>query len=247
MRPKKLKTIGILGGMGPEATAHFLGLIVKNTLAAKDQDHVPVIVSNIPQIPDRTEAILRGGPSPLPLLVRGVKILAEAGVDFAVIPCVSAHFFHSDLAARSPIPVVNLLEETVREVRKKHPRMKKIGLIATTGTVRSGIVHGVFGPAGIEVLTPDARGQRRVMTAIYGKNGIKAGVTAGPARKVIREVAAALVGRGVQGVLAGCTEVPLVLGEEDLAVPLIDPMRIGALACIRKAGGRARKGRRPDR
>jgi aspartate racemase len=247
MSPKKLKTVGILGGMGPEATAHFLGLIVKNTRAAKDQDHIPVVMSSVPQIPDRTEAILRGGPSPLPLLVRGIKVLARAGADFAAIPCISAHYFHRALAARSPIPVVNLLEETVKEIRKKYPRMEKVGLIATSGTVRSGIVHGVFGPAGLEVLTPDPREQRRVMTAIYGPRGIKAGVTVGPPRKVILEIVENLVGRGAQGILAGCTEVPLVLGELDLSVPLIDPMAIGALTCIKKAGGRARKGRRPDR
>jgi aspartate racemase len=125
--------------------------------------------------------------------------------------------------------------------------MEKVGLIATSGTVRSGIVHGVFGPAGLEVLTPDPREQRRVMTAIYGPRGIKAGVTVGPPRKVILEIVENLVGRGAQGILAGCTEVPLVLGEADLSVPLIDPMAIGALTCIKMAGGRARKGRRPDR
>jgi aspartate racemase len=241
------KTIGVLGGMGPEATAFFFDLLVKSTLAAKDQDHIRVIVYNVPQIPDRTDAILRGGPSPLPLLVRGLRMLSRAGADFAVIPCVSAHYFYSALAARSPIPVVNLLEETVKDVRTHHPRMKKIGLMATTGTVSSRMVNDVFEDAGIEILAPGARGQKRVMTAIYGKKGIKAGVTVGPPRRAILEVAAALVRGGAQGILAGCTEIPLVLRDVDLPVPLIEPMRIGALACIRKAGGRTRKGGRPGR
>jgi aspartate racemase len=241
MSPQKLKTIGVLGGMGPEATASFFDLLVKSTRAARDQDHVPVIVCSLPQIPDRTEAILRGGPSPLPFLIRGVKTLRAAGADFAVIPCVTAHYFTPTLAARSSLPVVNLLEETVREVRGRHPGMKRIGLIATLGTVRSRIFHDAFEAAGIEVLVPEARAQARVMNAIYGRKGIKAGVTVGAPRKAILGVAAGLVRRGAQAIVAGCTEVPLVLGDKDLPVPLIEPMRIGALACIRRAGGKARQ------
>ncbi len=247
MSPKKLKTIGILGGMGPEATAYFFDLVVKNARAARDQDHVPVIVYNLPAIPDRTAAILRGGMSPLPHLIRGVKALHKAGADFAVIPCVTAHYFHPALAARSPIPVVHLLEETAADVRKRHPRIRTIGLIASAGTVVSRIVHDAFEAAGIEVLVPSARDQKLVMEAIYGKTGIKAGVTAGPPRKAILDVAARLIRAGAQGIMAGCTEVPLVLGEDDLPVPLVEPMRIGARACIRKAGGRPRAAGRPGR
>jgi aspartate racemase len=241
MSPQKLKTIGILGGMGPEATAYFFSLIVRNTRVSRDQDHIPVVVCSLPQVPDRTEAILHGGPSPLPFFIRGVKTLRAAGADFAVIPCVTAHYFYPALAARSPLPVVNLLEETVREVRGRHPVMKRIGLIATTGTVRSRIFHDAFEAAGIEVLVPDAHAQARVMNAIYGRKGIKAGVTAGAPRKAILGVAADLIRGGAQGIVAGCTEVPLALGNDDLAVPLIEPMRIGVLACIRRAGGKARQ------
>jgi aspartate racemase len=246
-RREKPRTIGILGGMGPEATAYFFDLIIKNTRAAKDQDHVPVIVVNLPAVPDRTAAILRSGPSPLPLLVHGVKVLHKAGAHFAVIPCVTAHYFHHALAARAPIPVIDLLEETAAEVGRHRPRTRKLGLIASDGTVVSRIVHDAFSAVGIEVLVPAARDQKRVTDAIYGKKGIKAGVTAGPPRKAILDVAAGLVRAGAQGIVAGCTEVPLVLGEDDLPVPLIDPMRIGARACIRKAGGRTRAAGRPGR
>jgi len=247
MSPKKLKTIGILGGMGPEATAYFFGLLVKNTQAARDQNHVPVIVYNLPAVPDRTAAILRGGPSPLPHLVRGVKVLHKAGADFAVIPCVTAHYFHPALSARSPIPVVHLLEETAADVRKRHPRVRTVGLIASAGTVVSRIVHDAFEAAGIEVLVPTALDQKKVMDAIYGKKGVKAGITCGPPRRAILDVAAALIRAGAQGIVAGCTEVPLVLGEDDLPVPLIEPMRAGARACITKAGGRTRSAPRPGR
>jgi aspartate racemase len=245
MSRKKPRTIGILGGMGPEATARFFELIVKSTRAARDQGHLPVIVCDLPRIPDRTEAILHGGPSPLPELRRGLAILGRAGADFAVMPCVSAHYFYPALAARSPIPLVHLLEATAAAVRKRRPRITRVGLLATTGSVRSRIFQDVLETSRIEVLVPDARGQKRLMDAIYGRKGIKAGVTSGRPRRIVLDVAASLVRRGARAVVAGCTEVPLVLGEGDLSVPLIDPMRIGAAACIRRAGGTVRRSSSP--
>jgi aspartate racemase len=241
-----MKTVGVLGGMGPEATAYFFTLLIKNTRASRDAEHVPVIICSLPGIPDRTRAILQGGRSPLPFLVRGVRALARAGADFAVMPCVSAHFFYPGLAARSPIPVIHLLGETAADVGKRFPGIKKIGILATTGTARSGIFAEAFRAAGIEVLVPDARAQRRVMNAIYGKRGIKAGVSAGAPREALLGVAADLVRRGARAIVAGCTEVPIAIGAGDLSVPLIDPMLIVARACIRRAGGRLRRAARPE-
>lgn len=238
-----MKTVGILGGMGPEATALFFELVVRNTLARRDQDHVPVIVCDLPQVPDRTAAILGGGPSPVPALARGLELLSRAGAGFAVMPCISAHYFYPALAARSPLAIVHLIEETAAAVRKLRPRIACAGLLATTGTVRSRIVHDAFEAAGIEVLTPAPAGQERLMEAIYGRSGIKAGVTSGPPRAAVLALARQLVRAGAGVVIAGCTEVPLVLRPGDLTVPLVDPMIIGARACVRKAGGRLRPSR----
>lgn len=244
MSRKKLKTVGVLGGMGPEATAYFFDQIILATAAGSDQGHVPVIVYSLPQIPDRTGAILHGGPSPLPLLRRGLRSLERAGANFAVMPCVSAHYFYPRLVARSPLPVLDLLEETLAAVRLLRPVPESIGLIATAGTVRSGIVSSLFEPAGIRVILPSAGDQKRVMTAIYGKTGIKAGFTQGRPREIILEVARKLVRRGAGAVMAGCTEVPLVLRASDLLVPLIEPMAIGARAAVKRAGARLREPRR---
>jgi aspartate racemase len=240
MRQKKLKTIGVLGGMGPEAGAHFFELVVRETAAARDQDHPPTVLYSLPQIPDRTEAILHGGPSPVPALRRGLSVLAEAGADFAVMTCISAHYFLPRVAADSPVPVVNLIDETAKEIRNMRPRPRAVGVIATSGTIRSGVVAEAFAAAGIGVLVPGARDLQRVMTAIYGKKGIKAGFTKGRAREILLEVAKGLVRRGAQAIVAGCTEVPLVLRRSDLRVPLIDPMAIGARAAVRRSGARLR-------
>ncbi len=241
MSRKKLKTIGILGGMGPEAGAYLLERIIHETAAERDQDHPPIIVCSLPQVPDRTEAILHGGPSPVPALRRGLRTLERAGADFAVMSCISAHYFYPRIAPRSPIPLLSLIDETVAAVKKMRPAPRTIGLVATSGTVRSGIIARAFEAAGIAVIVPSARDQKRVMAAIYGKSGVKAGFTEGPARKAVLEIAAGLVRRGAQAIMAGCTEVPLVLRAADLSVPLVEPMTIGARAAIRRAGAQLRR------
>jgi aspartate racemase len=240
MSRKKLLTIGILGGMGPEAGAYLFERIIRETAAGRDQDHPPVIVYSLPQVPDRTEAILHGGPSPVPALRRGLSVLRRAGADFAVIPCISAHYFYPWIAPRSPLPLLSLIDETVAAVKRMKPVPRTIGLIATSGTVRSGVVARSFEAAGITVIVPCAGDQKKVMAAIYGKRGVKAGFAEGPAREAVLEIAGGLVRRGARTIMAGCTEVPLVLRNSDLPVPLIEPMTIGARAAIRRAGARPR-------
>ena len=230
------KTIGILGGMGPEATAHFFELIIKNTKAAKDQEHIPVLIYNNPKIPPRSEAIFKKGPSPLPLLAEGVRILSQAGADFVVIPCVTAHYYYHDLIKGKKILVFNLLEETLFYVRENLSSLTRVGLIASTGTLHSRLFQETFAKEGIEALDPLEEEQEQVMEAIFGKQGIKAGFTSGPAQKIILDVARKLIQRGAEAVIAGCTEVPLVLKQEDLSVPLVDPLRIMALKSIKEAG-----------
>jgi aspartate racemase len=241
------KTIGILGGMGPEATAHFFSLIIKQTAAAKDQDHVPVLIYNLPQVPERTPAILGQGPSPVPLLRKGVRTLARAGAGFIVIPCISAHAFLPEIQRASPVPILSLLDEALAGAKKKRPELKRAGLLASTGTVRSEFFAKTFAKAGIEIITPLEKEQAKVMEAVFGKRGVKAGFTKGRPRKLVLDVARRLIRRGAEAVIVGCTEIPLVLRDEDIPVPLIEPMRIGAQACVIKAGYRLKKAARTHR
>jgi aspartate racemase len=220
MSRNKLKTIGVLGGMGPEAGARFLEEIVKACGAGRDQDHPPVVLYSLPQVPDRTEAILHGGPDPVPALRRGLAVLAKAGADLAVISCISAHFFWPRFAPRSPLPLFSLIDETLVALQKMRPSPRAIGLMATTGTVRSGLLARPFEAAGFRVIVPPAKSQARVMTAIYGRKE--------------------LVRAGAEAVLAGCTEVPLALRPGDLPVPLLDPMVLGAREAVRRSGAALR-------
>ncbi len=233
--------IGIIGGMGPEATAYFYELIIKNTAAAKDQEHIHVLIDSYPQIPPRTAAILGEGPSPLPYLLEAGRRLKRAGATLLVMPCITAHYYYAELTSRINLPFISLIEETRKEARRLAPRAKKVGLLASTGTVRSGLFDQALRKIHVSVLKPEAPDQEKVMEAIFSPQGIKAGFTKGRPRQIILAMANKLIAQGAEAIIAGCTEIPLVLKETDIPVPLLEPMAIGARACIRAAGYRVRQ------
>lgn len=230
------KVIGVLGGMGPEATEYMFDLIIKNTKVEIDQDHIKVIIYSNPKVPPRTDAILGTGPSPTPYLVEGIKVLKQAGADFIILPCVTAHFFMPEALKEVSIPFISLLDESLNWAQEHIPALKKVGLVSSTGTLISGLFHDTFKKAGIEVFGPTEEEQEKVMDAIFGEKGIKAGFTSGYSKETIVNIARVLAGRGAEAIIAGCTEVPLVLREEDIPVPFIEPMKIVALASIIEAG-----------
>ncbi len=238
----KDKTIGILGGMGPEATVYLFDLIVKMTEAKKDQEHIPIIIYNNPKIPHRTDAILKKSPSPLPFLIEGAKFLEKAGADFIVMPCVTAHYFYSEIIREIKIPFLHLIEETYNHVKKEFPGIKKLGLLATLGTIKTSLFQKCFEKGGIEIIAPDKEEQNKVMEAIYCPEGIKAGYKEGHPKNLLIEVAKNLINKkNCEGIIAGCTEVPLALKKDDFKVPFIDPVEIIAYKSIEKAGYKIRK------
>jgi len=230
------KTIGVLGGMGPEATAYMYNLLIKKTAVKKDQDHIRVIILSDPGVPPRTEAVLGKGPSPVPYLVKGVKTLKSAGADFIIMPCVTAHYFIPEVKEQVDFRLVSLVEESVKWAKHNVGGLKKAGILASTGTLKSRLFSDAFGRAGIELIAPEGKAQEQYMEAIFGGKGIKAGYTEGRPREIILRCVRKLIERGAEAVIAGCTEVPLVLRDEDISVPLIEPMRITAEAGIEAAG-----------
>jgi aspartate racemase len=237
----KEKTIGILGGMGPEATIDLFTKIVKGTKVKKDQDHLRILIDNNPKISDRTLAIQGKGPSPLPQLLQSAKLLQKAGADFIIIPCVTAHYYYDSLQRKIKIPILHMVEETVKHIKKKFKGVRKIGLIATTGTIQTGLFQKALSLIGIDVILLNPYVQRHwVMEAIYGKKGIKAIGPSESSRYLIVEVSQRLIRQGARAIIAGCTEIPLVLKDGDLPVPVIDPISILAQAAIKEAGGQKR-------
>lgn len=232
------KVIGILGGMGPEATIDLFTKIVKGTKVRRDQDHLRILIDNNPKIPDRTKAIEKRGPSPLSHLTRSAKLLENAGADFIVIPCVTAHYYYESLRKKIHIPILHLVDETVKYTLTRLKGIRQIGLIATTGTVRTGLFQRAFEKTGTTLVLPAPDIQKKyVMEAIYGEAGVKAIGPSPRTKELIIEASQSLIDRGAQAILAGCTEIPLVLKEGDLPVPVIDPQTILARAAIRRARG----------
>lgn len=234
------KIIGILGGMGPEATIDLFAKIVKGTKVRKDQDHLRILIDNNPKIPDRTRAIQGKGPSPLGPMVRSAKLLEAAGADFILIPCVTAHHYYPSLQKRVHIPILHLVRETVSHIQRRMKRLQKIGLLATTGTLQAGLFQEAFRDTGIELLLPTSGMQKKVMEAIYGRSGVKVFGPSEFSKRLILEVSKSLIRQGAQAMIAGCTEVPLVLKEGDLPVPVVDPISIFAQAAITKARAKRR-------
>ncbi|MCX6583445.1 MAG: amino acid racemase [Candidatus Aminicenantes bacterium] len=231
------QTIGILGGMGPEATVHMFNLIVKYTKADTDQEHIPIIVFNNPKIPDRTTAILHGGPSPLQALVESAKLLEKAGADLIVMPCHTAHYFYNEIITHIHIPFLHLQRETLRCMEQQPGNIKRFGLIATAGTIKMGLFQAVFNESkkGLEIITPGSEDREIMMAAMYGEKGIKRGFKEEP-RELLLKVIAHLKEQGVEAIIAGCSETSLVLRESEMQLPVIDPLKITAKAAILKAG-----------
>jgi len=226
------KIIGILGGMGPEATADLYLRIIKATSAKKDQDHPRVIIYSNSKVPDRTAAILGTGLSPMPELIRAGKRLEEAGADFIIIPCNTAHYFIEQLQKELRVPIFHMIKLSAEKAKKGYPKVKRAGLLATDGTVKSGLYKSAYANAGIETVEPSTEGQAEVMKAIY--QCIKAGnlIDGG---LLLRGVANDLISAGAEMIICGCTEVSLVIKEGDLTVPVLDPLQVLAEAAVAEA------------
>jgi len=226
------KIIGILGGLGPEATVDLFHRIIRATPAEKDQDHLRIIIYNNPKIPDRTAAILGYGENPLPELIRTAKVLERAGADFIIIPCNTAHYFYDELRKHVNIPILHMIDLCAEWVRRNFPNIRRAGLLATIGTVKSGIYHKSFKGIGVEIITPEENSQNHVMKAIY--EHVKAGDLEG-GRKILLRIAGELMDMNCDVIICGCTEVSLVIKNGDLPVPVIDPLQILAENAVKKA------------
>ena len=225
------KTIGIIGGMGPLATADLFRKIVTMTDAKCDQEHPRVLIDSNTNIPDRTAAILTGGENPLPQLATSARTLERAGADVLMMPCNTAHYFYDGVCAATKLPVLHMLRLTAEEIDRR--KIKTVGLLATDGTIQTGIYERLFGEHGVAVVKPDAAGQKQIMALIY--DGVKAGNAAFDTTPV-RAVLDAMLALGVEAFVLGCTELPIAFADYALPYPVVDPTAVLARAAIEFAG-----------
>ena len=230
MKQVRDKVIGILGGMGPEATAELFWRIIKATPVRSEQDHLRIIIDNNPKIPERTRAVLGEGESSIYEMIKTALNLEKAGAEIIVMPCNTAHYYLADLRQNVQVPVIDMIWETANYISQQFAKMKKVGLLATNGSVKAELYQNRLESR--EVLLPDKDSQDEVMKVIFS---VKLGHTRGPVRKKAASIAQLLVDRGAEAIIAGCTELSLVLAEQEISVPLIDPLQILAAAAVREA------------
>ena len=225
------KTLGILGGLGPAASVRFYAMVTEHTLAARDQDHLNIVLLSGAGIPDRSDFILgKSDLSPLPAMREAVSRLAGAGAELIAIPCNTAHYFFDELSRTSPVPVLNIVRETA--ALAAHAGIRTLGIMATTGTVVSGAYQHACEEVGIGYRLPCENSQRALMDLIY--HTIKTAKT--PDTTVFFRVAEELASSGCDAIVLGCTELSLI-PTKGAPYRFLDSLSVLAAKAILECGG----------
>lgn len=234
----RYRTPGIIGGMGPSATCDLMQKIIDNTDAQDDQHNIHLLVDQNTDVPDRTAAILRGGADPMPELTKSARRLEAAGADFLCMSCNTAHYFHDKLSKEVSIPILNMPEESARELKRRG--IRKVGLLATDGTIQTGVYHRYLKAEGIDVVVPEGENQAVVMKLIY--ECVKKNVPTRdyPAAAVAKTVTD-LKTRGAEAYLLACTELPIAFDRLGYRDGFVDPTLVLARAIVREAGAPLKK------
>jgi aspartate racemase len=231
-----MRVMGVLGGMGPAATLDFMTKVYGADPATIEQDRVRLIVDSNPTVPDRNAAVRGEGPSPGPALAAMAAGLVAAGADFLVIACNTAHAWVSDIEAATPAPVLSMIESACEAVASHCPGIGRVGLLAGQGCLDTGLYQDAFAARGWTAVLPEASHQAAFMDALYR---IKAGALGASERAAFLACAADVTRAGAEAIVAGCTEVPLLLSPADVSIPMIDATLVLAQTAVAFARGPA--------
>jgi aspartate racemase len=230
------KLLGVLGGMGPMATADFFRKLIEETPAKRDQDHVPVIIYSVPQMPSRDKAITSAGESPLPQMLAGLRALKAQHADFVAIPCNTAHFWYNELCCEGGLPILHIVDAVCDELSNAQAIEGAIGLLCTEATISSRIYHNRLSDRGIELMVNPPRERDEFINP--GIDLVKCGRLK-EAGIAVQQAAARLFERGAKQLILGCTELPVAL--EAVTSPYmgncIDATRALARASVLRALG----------
>lgn len=227
---KSKKTVGIIGGMGPGATALLFQKLIDYTDAQSDAEHMHILIDNNTQIPDRTTAILNGENTPALCIVESGRKLEQCGAELLLIPCNTSHYFFDYIQENLSIPVINMIAETARVCLKNG--YTKVGVLATTGTCNTHTYTNELMKFGIEAVYPDEEGQEKVMEIIYDQ--VKAGRKINV--QILDQTLKKMVSKGAQAFILGCTELPFAVKNGDFGYHFLDSLDILAKRAVEMAG-----------
>lgn len=227
------KTIGILGGMGPLATADLYRKIIERTRADRDNEHIRVYIDGNAAIPDRTAAILHGGEDPVPEMLSALRHLEACGADCIIMPCNTAHYFLPRLREQTALPILDMQRITAAVCRERFPG-KTAAILATDGTVQSGLYDRALDAEGVRWIHPGESEQKTLMHLIY--DVVKASRPMEPEKERWDAILDTLRGQGADLFILGCTELPVLAGVLPSEGPFLDPTDELAKAAIRFCG-----------
>lgn len=231
------KKLGVIGGMGPEATNFFYARLIARTKANKDQEHIDTIILSHATMPDRTNAILTGHKTEfLQAISKDAKNLEMLGVSNIAIPCNTSHYFLEEIQMATNVPIINMVEESVRYVTEDFPKVKKVGIMGTDGTIQAGTYYRACEKQGIIPVAPRGERQRDVMSLIY--DDIKGGKK-GDRSKFVRAYED-LMEQGCDAVILACTEISVFKEYYQVPVNCIDAMDVLVREAILRSGAEYR-------
>ena len=234
------KIVGIIGGMGPAATIDFMSRVLDVTPATIDQDHIRMLVENNPRIPSRQMAMRGQGTDPGRAISEIAVRLQTMGADFLVMPCNLAHNWQGQIEAAITIPLVSIIDESVRVAMEQSQDDSPVGLMTTPGCFEAGLYQKALVDAGCTaVITQTPKELADTMTLV---EQIKAGDKSPLVVEGLRALANNLAQRGAKVLIAACTELPLVLNQEMFDVPFISPTDVLAKKTVEIALGNAELG-----
>ena len=231
------KTVGVMGGLGPMATVYFYDMIVRLTDANRDQEHIDMVISNRATTPDRTDYIIgKSTNSPSDVLKKDAKRLESFGTDFLVITCNTAHYFYDEIKNSVNIPVLNIIEETVKYA--KNQGHKKLGILATTGNINTKLYQNMCQKHGIEFMILDENRQADIMSIIY--DDIKSGKPADMNK--FNSIVDYLKNNDCDGAILGCTELSILKNDNNLDNEFyIDSLEVLAVKTIENCGKKVKR------
>ncbi len=227
------KVVGVIGGMGPEATADLMMRVIRATPAEDDIDHIRMFVDNNPKVPSRIKAIIEGtGESPAPAMAEMARNLAASGADFLVIPCNTAHYYYDEVCRAVDIPVMNMIDVTVETVFSENASIRTVGLLASKAVLMTGLYTKPFKGKGIDVIYPSPDVQELLMACV---RKIKTGKVDIDDRASLQSAAEELVGKKAEALIVACTELSIICDSLDAGVKVYDSSQVLAESIVRKA------------